>query len=123
MSDKTIKICGRHGDYPTPLIFTMVFPGSEYWCPYCGSREDIFGGEEIRPTVLLVRRLAKYKVASRDYLHAMAMLSCYRTKWEGEMIPPADLPQEEKDRLQKIREAGWPLQVKVEKTFKAAPTS
>ena len=102
---KEIKICARHQDYQVPLIWTFSFPGAEYWCPYCGFRGGMFGsGMDFDETSELIKRKETYEKSSKEYLHAQGVTCCSKTKWKGKYIKPGDLPQEEKDRLEKIRD-------------------
>lgn len=108
-----MKICSNHRDYEVPLISTMSWNHYEYWCPYCNEHEGFLGaGESVEETEELIKRLVLYEKATKDYRHAMGVLVCSKTTWEGEMINPGDLPQEEKDRLEKLR--NWELNKKAE---------
>ena len=109
-----MKICYGHSDYPVPLIFTFSWNYSEYWCPYCDSHKglmdtgaDAFNNEELR------KREELYKEATKEYIHAMGVLVCSSTGWNGVQTKPEDLPQEEKDRLTEVRKT-WKLNVKAE---------
>jgi len=52
---KEIRICDRH-EKQVPLIWTFAFPGSEYWCPYCGGNFGMLGaGEMVESTMSLKR--------------------------------------------------------------------
>ena len=53
-----------------------------------------------------------YEKATKEYRHAMGVLVCASTEWNGVQTKPEDLPQEEKDRLAKLRT--WKLNVKAE---------
>ncbi len=111
-----IKICYNHLDYQVPLIWTFAFVGAEYWCPYCSYIGGMFGsGENVPATTKLAKRLKAYEKFTEDYLHANAIQVCHQTKWKGKYIKPNDLPQEEKDRLEKIR-GEWKYKVKMEET-------
>jgi hypothetical protein len=109
-----ITICTSHKNYKTPLIFTMAFSGAECWCPYCGMKADMFGGENVPSTPELEERKVKYKKASSEYLHAFGVMYARYTEFNGKDIRPEDLPQEEKERLQYIREGGWKYRVEIE---------
>jgi|GEM_PF-5329581 len=101
MSD-TMKICNRH-ENQVPLLWTFAFPGSEYWCPYCGANYGMLGaGENVPVTMVLKREKVKWKNETRGYLHARAVLASSSTEFEGERMSPDELPQSEKDRLQKV---------------------
>lgn len=58
-------------------------------------------------------RHAKFKALANEFLHANGVQVCVSTMWEGERISPDKLPQEEKDRLQKIIN-DWKYERKVE---------
>lgn len=109
-----IRVCPNHPDYQVPLIWTFSFPGAEYWCPYCGYTGGVMGGGgsvEVR-TLELNEREKKYNELSEEYLHAKGVECCVGLMWEGKEIHPDDLPDAEKDRLDKIRRE-WKYQVKV----------
>ena len=116
-SDDEILICSNHPTYQTPLIWTFAFPGSEWWCPYCGTSGGMLGtGESVPKTPALIARSEKYEAMAAEYLHAMAVRVCSGTEWppgSGKHIPPAELPQEEKDRLEKVRES-WRYRQRIE---------
>lgn len=67
--ENEIKICSNHNYYQVPMIWTFVFPGAEYWCPFCGATEGMFGaGQDVANTPELQTRLEKYKDKSALYL-------------------------------------------------------
>lgn len=106
-------ICSNHQDYKVPLISTMAWNSYEFWCPYCDKHEGMLGaGESVDEIKELKKRLKSYLKATSDYRHAMGVLVCAETQWEGEYIKPENLPQEEKDRLEKLRH--WELNKKIE---------
>ena len=110
-----MRICSYHQDYETPLIWTYAFRGAEYWCPYCGFSGGMLGsGDAIEETEELKKRLEIYEKLSEDYLHAHGTTYCIETMWKGERVKLGDLPEEEKQRLAKIREEGWKLNIKAE---------
>lgn len=103
--DETILVCKNHDDYPTPLIWTFAFIGSEYWCPYCGFNGGMmWSGERIELTEILTNRKKLFKefVKESEYLHAKGLLICKSFMWEGNRIPPELMPEEERNRLEKI---------------------
>lgn len=109
-----MKICSNHIHYEVPLISTMSWNYYEYWCPYCDKHEGMMGaGKSVEETKQLKKRKELYEEATIDYRHAMGVLVCSETKWRGKWIKPENLPEEEKDRLAKIRET-WKLNIKVE---------
>jgi len=71
------------------------------------------GGDAIDVTDELQTRHDAYETAAGEYLHACGVAVCSETKWEGEYIKPHELPDEEKDRLAKLRET-WVLKQKIE---------
>lgn len=111
---QTITICERHSEYQTPIIFTMAFPGAECFCPYCTLKGDMFYGKNVESTPELEERKKIYQEHVMGYIRAIGTQNCVETKWEGKYITPDQLPQEEKDRLQKIRDKGWPRGVTAE---------
>lgn len=101
---KNIKICPDHQDYQVPLILAFSFPGSEYWCPYCGHNYGMLGaGDDIEETLELKERAKLFKDYASKYLHAQRTICCAMTKWKGKAIKPEYLPREEKERLKQIR--------------------
>ena len=110
-----MKICSEHRDYEVPLIYTFSWAYNEYWCPYCDIHEGALGaGEDVPDTKELKDRLELFKKATAEYRHAVGVAVCESTLWEGEQTKPDDLPEKEKDRLKKIREEGWKLNMKIE---------
>lgn len=98
----TMKICNRH-EKQVPLLWTFAFPGSEYWCPYCGGNWGMLGaGENVEVTFALKRAKVEWTHKSKEFLHARGVSGCSSLEWEGKRISPEDLPDEEKERLQKI---------------------
>lgn len=51
MSD--IRVCAHDGE---PLVFTMEFPGAEWYCVVCGAHEGLFGAR-VSATPALRERL------------------------------------------------------------------
>ncbi len=97
-----IRICEQH-EKRVPLLSTMMFPGAELWCPYCGFSCGIFGGGvSVEATPELESDKKMWIKKTDEYRHAMGVQICYATTWEGKKIDPKDLPQKEKDRLAKI---------------------
>ncbi len=108
-------ICRNHIEYQVPLIWTFAWNGAEYWCPYCGSHTGAMGGgDKIEETEELKKRLELYEKATKEYINAIGVPTCVSTEWEGVQTKPEDLPEEEKERLSKIRKEGWKLNIKVE---------
>lgn len=67
-----IRICEGHPEYQVPLIGTYVFPVHEQWCPYCGYRGDMFGGQSVDATDELRRRRDEYEALSKPFLDSVA---------------------------------------------------
>lgn len=113
-----ILICSNHQSYPTPLIWTFAFNGSEYWCPFCGTTGGMFGaGKNVEITDELVSRNNLYTKASKEFLDAVSTSVCSSLLWNGNRISPKDLPEEERDRLQKIIDGGFKYKgIKIEST-------
>lgn len=64
-----IRCCNRHNDYPTPVIGTCKFPKSEFWCPHCGAKYELFDGFKYYPiTYKLNLRLQIFYKLATDYL-------------------------------------------------------
>lgn len=105
MADE-IRVCSNHQGRPTPLRWTFAFPGAEYWCPYCGYTSGMFGaGYATESTPALEAVALQDEADSKDYLHARGVGCCSQTLFNGKWVKPADLPQEEKDRLAAIIKA------------------
>jgi len=99
-----MKICSNHPEYPVPLIWTFSFPGSEYWCPYCGINGGMLGtGERAEETPELIERREKHKEASKDYLYAMGVPHSSSMVFEGKRTTFQELPREEKDRIDNLQ--------------------
>lgn len=110
-----MRICSSHRDYEVPLVWTFSWAYNEYWCPYCGGHWDMFGsGVSSEENKLLKKRLESFKKATADYRNARGTLICEKTKWKGEYIHPTNLPKEEIERLKRIADAGWKLNIKIE---------
>jgi hypothetical protein len=111
-----ISICPNHPKYQVPLIPTMAFMGSEYWCPYCGVNLGVFDKTGVANpiTLQLFERDLKYKSASKEYLRARSISACSETEWEGKRVSPMDLPLEERQRIQSVIDTGWKREVKVD---------
>ena len=112
-----MKICPDHLENKTPLLWTFAFIGAEYWCHHCGYTAGMLGaGIDVDSTKELEEKLEKLKQSKEDgnigeYLHAHGVTCCSETKFNDEWIKPEDLPQEEKDRLAKIREQDYPIEI------------
>ena len=99
---KEIRICDRH-EKQVPLIWTFAFPGSEFWCPYCGGNWGMLGaGEMVPATMELKREAVKWKNKSKEYLSAKCKTVCDKLKWKGEWITYDELPEKEKERIEKV---------------------
>lgn len=102
-SKKQLAICPNHGSKKVPLIYTYAFPGSEYWCPYCGFNCGMFDCEKYEDeSDALLKELEFWKEKSMAFLGAKSTIVCSSTMWEGKRISPLELPQEERDRLWNI---------------------
>lgn len=65
----TIRCCNRHTDYPVPVLSTVKFHKSEWWCPYCGAKYELFDGFKYYPiTYKLNLRREFFERLSLDYL-------------------------------------------------------
>lgn len=93
MSD--IRICSDHQNRErVPLIWTFAFNGAEYWCPGCGNTYGMLGaGDTVTSTSKLRERLENYKLESRQFLKAKSLLICYKTKYCGQWITFAEMPE------------------------------
>ena len=110
-----MKICFEHRDYEVPLIYTFAWNFSEYWCPYCDKHEGVLGaGGDILETKELIKRGKLFKKATEEYRDARSTLICSETMWKGKRVKPSELPKEEIERLKKIVDKGWKLNIKVE---------
>lgn len=108
MRDKRISICPRHPEV-VMMVHTMAFKEAELWCPFCGYKTGLFGNvKTMKSNPVIEEALRKVKERDklyRPFLDAQGTLSSSRTTWFGKTIPPADLPAEEKLRLQQIVES------------------
>ena len=103
----TIKICGAHDHRPTPMIFTFAFPGSEYWCPYCGHHGGMFGtGIDVPTTLELEATAMTDEAGAQDYLRAIGGLRAVKVLYRNEWVSPDDLPPDEVSRRNRII-ANW----------------
>ncbi len=101
--EKKILICENHQHFKVPVIETFAFAGAEYWCPYCGEIGGMLGfGKSVKENNTLIKRYNRYKNFSKDFLHAIGTRSCNETLFNGKWMEPDDLPEYEKQRLQKI---------------------
>jgi hypothetical protein len=98
---KQILICPEH-EKIIPLISTFAFRGAELWCPYCGYTDGMFGGKAIDNSPELEKCLKEWKDKSQSFLGAIATKTCSEMEWQGKRIKPADLPVEEKERINRI---------------------
>lgn len=103
-----IRVCNNHQDKEkVPLIFTMAFPFTEYWCPACGNKHELLGaGDIVIKTIELDKSSIEWNIKGRDYLQAISAKSCESMKFEGKRVTYDQLPEKEKKRLQKI-EDNW----------------
>ena len=108
-----IKVCERHPERLTPLIWTFAFPGAEYWCPHCGYTGGMFGAGRWTPSTLeLEGRLMGDEAASQDYLKACGVRACVQVHFGGKWIAPQDLPEDVRAKHKAViaawRDAGRP---------------
>lgn len=100
-----MKICGKHPERPTPLIWTFAFQGAECWCPYCGYRGGMFNGcPSVKATDALRVVAAEDEARAKPFLTAVASLSCGRLLFESGWVTPADLPPEQIEAYRRTRE-------------------
>lgn len=119
--EKTIKVCQGHQDRQTPLMFTMAFPGAEYWCPWCGYIAGMLGaGESVEETEQLTKLAEADAEYARPYIRAIAMRSADQVKHNGEWIKPRELPDEVKAANAKII-ADWRYRSKPKLSRPAKP--
>lgn len=106
-----IRVCPNHQDKePVPLVFTMAFPYKEYWCPGCGYTSGMLGaGDIIKRNKEIDDREGHWKDLGKDYLSAVGARNCESLMFEGERMTYDELPEAEKQRLQKI-EDDWKYQ-------------
>jgi len=103
MDKKTVLLCSHHDEKKAPMISTFAFIGAEYWCPYCGNTQGIFGDfKEVEWTKELQKEVDYWNGKAREFLSAKATFSCASLMWEGNRIRPDQLPAEELERRQKI---------------------
>lgn len=97
-SPQQVTICDQHTKQ-VPLLYTFAFPGAEWWCPFCGHTEGLFGGKQVEFTADLVTEKKQWEEKTKEYLQARSRLSCSSLIWEGKRISPGELPATERDRL------------------------
>jgi hypothetical protein len=97
-----VRCCNQHEEN-VQLVWTFAFPGAEYWCPFCGYTSGMMGAGEYRELTFAERReMVKYRHIGDEYLSARSAACCSELKWEGKWIKPDDLPDHEKERIQKV---------------------
>lgn len=65
----TIRCCNRHTDYPVPVLSTVKFFKSEWWCPHCGAKYELFDGFKYYPIAYKLQlRREFFERLSLDYL-------------------------------------------------------
>ena len=107
-----IKICFNHR-FRVPLLWTYSFPGTEYWCPYCGHTCGMFGaGDNVPVTKELLDRRDKYREFSAAYLMAQVATYCISMIINGERVKREDIPEEKLVEFEELREH-WRYEVKL----------
>ena len=86
----------------TPLIWTFVFSGAEYWCPSCGNNYGMMGVKKVELTPELKFQQIINTAATSKYLHAKAVFACVSMKIKGVDVKRADFPQSMLDKATKI---------------------
>ena len=99
-----IRICTYHQEEErVPLVSTLAFIGAEYWCPGCGHTCGMLGaGQIVKRTKKIDDREEYWREIGKEYLAARSSQICVSLMWEGQSIPPNELPDSEKKRLQNI---------------------
>lgn len=91
-----INVCPKHPENQVAMLSTMAFRGAEFWCPYCGHLEGMFGGMiEVDLTEELKKETIAWKEKTKAFLNALSTFTCSKLEWEGKMISPTDLPEAE----------------------------
>jgi len=109
-------ICPKHKEeYKTVMVQTLAFKEAEAWCPFCGHTAAMPLGEydTEEDTPQLQEMFIRYKHYAQQYLYAMSTKNGYKVEHEGEKIAPEDLPEEEKERIEKLIES-WEYGKRVE---------
>lgn len=109
-----IRVCTEHKKQ-VPLIFTMAFPGFNYWCPECGITLKAPDDKSKVPlTATLTKRRDDNLEKTKEFLQASNVMNTDKRIMFGAMrVKKEDLPQSETDRLQKIvDEYEYPLKKK-----------
>jgi len=101
-----IRVCPNHkSQEKVPLVFTMAFPGKEYWCPGCGYTHGMLGaGDIVKRTKEIDEKEDYWENVGKDYLSAKSAKSCESLMHEGNRMTYDELPQNEKERLQTIED-------------------
>ena len=88
--------------FTVPMMATYVFPGAEYWCPYCGHTTGTMSAKTVPATIKLLMVKDAYTELSKEFLKAKGYQVCKTFLFEGERIKPDQLPIKEVHRLQEI---------------------
>ena len=86
MSNNKITICTNHPEYKVPMIWTYAFPGAEWWCPYCGDTQGMFGGKSVEATKELKDDKKAWEKVSKPYLNAVSTFACESLIWRKKRI-------------------------------------
>lgn len=101
MTDQ-IRICDSSHNYEIPLIFTMAFPGVEFWCPVCDCAWGMLGaGERVPATPALIERQERLVEITGPYLRARGTFTCAAMKIDGKHVNREDFPQSMLDEARK----------------------
>lgn len=64
-----IRCCNKHTDYPVPVLGTCKFYKSEFWCPHCGAKYELFDGFKYYPITYKINlRREFFEIMSFEYL-------------------------------------------------------
>lgn len=98
---KQVPICDCKAPFEIPLMWTFVFKGFEFWCPYCGkSHKD--APKKVKNTDELQKRLELYKKHSENYLDAKSTQMCAGMRLYGKWVSQEKLPEDFKEKARKV---------------------
>lgn len=105
-----MAICQRckYDDKIIPLISTMVFPGAEFWCPYCGNSTGMRGrvaSTKVTKSLQCVHDI--YRAHANRYLGAKGDLSCSAKEIDNKRVNREDFPAEMIKGAKAIVAEGW----------------
>lgn len=104
---KKISVCPNHQDTRlTPLLYTFVFPGAEYWCSWCGYKCGMFSNTTVPVTDDLELIAETDRESAQEYLRSRGVLTASKIRLDDDTwVKPANAPPEFLERMKKVRES------------------